>query len=247
MQRSHCVRHSDCHTTLVFIMCRWRNQTISYVVPEDLVPLMELYVTKVHKLLAAAGERSLFIHHNTGTALTLPRLNAAWRTLLEKSQAAALFPPRRLRFIFFNDRLENPDVPGPSNEGAAAASANSVSAWSRYYCVTYKNMRAQQAVDAMKEYREACRLRLAERGAEIEQLQQQEAAAAGPAAAAPHPIVEIMDALDEGVEEQEESDFEIELDDSEAEVMVIDSDTENETDVDSAGYEELSDGSEESL
>lgn len=226
---------------------RWGNHPISYTAPPDLVPLLELYVTKVHRLVASAGERMLFIQHSSGAALNLSRLNTAWRNLLAMGEVQAMFPPRRLRFIFFSDRMENPDVPGPSNEGAAAASANNVAAWTRYYVKHYKGMRAQQAVDAMREYREACRARLAEKRDAIEEEQQREAEAPGPSAVVVHPMVEILNVLgEEEEEEQGEEEFVIEILDSESEVL---SDGDDATDSGGAaaaaaadGYETVSTG-----
>ncbi len=226
---------------------RWRNQAVSYTAAADLVPLLELYVTKVHKLLASARERMLFIHHGTGTALTLSRLNTAWRKLLSTGEVQASFPPRRLRFIFFSDRMENPDVPGPSNDGAAAAAANSFSAWTRYYAKHYKGMRAQQAVNAMKEYREACRVRLAEKQAAIEEQRQREAEAAGPSVGVVHPLVEILDVLEVEEEEGEVEggdDLVIELLDSDSDLLTNSGSSSDSDSVaaGSGGYETVSTG-----
>jgi hypothetical protein len=52
------------------------------------------------------------------------------------------------RSVFVSDRMENPEVPGPSNEGAAVIMGNSVRTWEATY---WKNKRMRQAKQAAKE------------------------------------------------------------------------------------------------
>lgn len=82
-----------------------------------------------------------------------------------------------------------------------------------YYHTHFKAMRAQQAVNAMQAYRDACRARMAERAQQIQVAGVLDAALAarGAAAAAPNPIQEICIILDSDDEERQQSDVELEI------------------------------------
>lgn len=61
---------------------------------------------------------------------------------------------RQYRDVFVSDRMDNPDIPGPSNEGAAIIMGNSVPTWEASY---WKNKRVKQATKAgqdMGKYRD---------------------------------------------------------------------------------------------
>jgi hypothetical protein len=51
------------------------------------------------------------------------------------------------------DRMENPDRPGPSNEGAALIMGNSVPTWESVYWKRRRQVQVEQATDAMQAYR----------------------------------------------------------------------------------------------
>ncbi len=63
-------------------------------------------------------------------------------------------PLNKYRSVFVTDRLERPDVPGPSNEGAAIIMGNSVRQWHASYWPTRRQTQARQAVEGMEAYRQ---------------------------------------------------------------------------------------------
>jgi hypothetical protein len=58
------------------------------------------------------------------------------------------------RKVFVTDRLENPEQPGPDNEGAALVMGNSVRQWHQSYWPTRRQSLADGAGQAMQGYRE---------------------------------------------------------------------------------------------
>jgi hypothetical protein len=77
------------------------------------------------------------------------------------------------RSVFVSDRLENPDRPGPCNEGAATIMGNSVKQWEASY---YKNKRIKQAEKATQSMAKYRRSHLVEQGyiAEEEEAEEEE-------------------------------------------------------------------------
>lgn len=57
------------------------------------------------------------------------------------------------RKVFVTDRMEQPDRPGPNNDGAATIMGNSVRQWHESYWPNKRRKLAQQAADEMDQYR----------------------------------------------------------------------------------------------
>jgi hypothetical protein len=65
-------------------------------------------------------------------------------------------PLNKYRSIFVTDRLQNPDTPGPSNEGAAIIMGNSVPTWEASYHNNRRAWLADKAAADAEKYRQAC-------------------------------------------------------------------------------------------
>lgn len=59
----------------------------------------------------------------------------------------------KYRNVFVSDRMDNPDIPGPSNEGAAIIMGNSVSTWKGAYHNNRRARLADQAAADAEKYR----------------------------------------------------------------------------------------------
>jgi hypothetical protein len=118
------------------------------------VPLMETWVGKGQPQIAQPGVSALFVTAS-GQPMAQGDVARVWQKQLAEA-GKPVFPPQRLRHIFVEDRLDNPGVPGPSHEDAAMVMGNSLRQWKTKYHRTYAAKRAQQAVQDMKQYREAC-------------------------------------------------------------------------------------------
>ncbi len=60
----------------------------------------------------------------------------------------------KYRAVFVTDRLEHPDRPGPSNEGAAIIMGNSVQRWYDSYWPRRRHTLSRKAVADMAAYRQ---------------------------------------------------------------------------------------------
>jgi hypothetical protein len=95
--------------------------------------------------------KTLFI---TNRGMAFQELSKWYKLLHIKYKAPyPIITLQAYRSVFVTDRLEDPDRPGPDNEGAATIMGNSVAQWEASY---YKNKRiklAQKATRAMGSYR----------------------------------------------------------------------------------------------
>lgn len=64
-------------------------------------------------------------------------------------------PLNKYRNIFVTDRLQNPHIPGPSNEGAAIIMGNSVPTWKAAYHNNRRAWLADRAAADAEKYRMA--------------------------------------------------------------------------------------------
>lgn len=64
-------------------------------------------------------------------------------------------PLAKFRRVYVTDRLERPERPGPSPEGAAIIMGNSVPTWHRSYWGRGRTVQADQAARMQEAYREA--------------------------------------------------------------------------------------------
>jgi hypothetical protein len=59
------------------------------------------------------------------------------------------------RAVFVKDRMEEPEVPGPDNEGAAIIMGNTPRQWDMVYWKDKRQVLANKAVQKLSAYREA--------------------------------------------------------------------------------------------
>lgn len=77
-----------------------------------------------------------------------------YQALYNKHRPAFPFAPlNKFRSVFVSDRLERPDRPGPSHEGAAIIMGNSVATWNRNYWQRGRLVQADQAARMQGQYR----------------------------------------------------------------------------------------------
>lgn len=155
---------------------RWENKVVRFSLPSDLTWLVQAWASHGWgRLRAHTAVDTLFLNAH-GSPLTTTTLSNKWNQLLKGEGVTAHLPPRRLRHIFAAHRMENPDIPGPSNEHAAVVMGNSLTAWKRHYHTMHDHLGAQQAVDRMTEYREACLKAMGAKPAEMAALEAEERA-----------------------------------------------------------------------
>jgi hypothetical protein len=75
--------------------------------------------------------------------------------------------PSKYRAVFVTDRMERPELPGPSNEGAAIIMGNSVRQWRAKYWARMRQTQVNEAVRDMEPYRAAL-LQQAEEDAQMQ-------------------------------------------------------------------------------
>lgn len=73
---------------------------------------------KYHATIRQPGVLHLFLNAS-GAPFKSSSFCHYWRELQIRHDANAVMPPRLLRHVFVTSRLENPELPGPSDEGAA--------------------------------------------------------------------------------------------------------------------------------
>lgn len=165
--RNQWVLHAPHHKCV-----RFSKRPLRLVVAEELWPKLDIYCKQIWPLLRARGTTTLFMNQQ-GEPLTQGRLTQVWGEVQAQCRAPFYVPPNRLRHIFVEARLEDPDRPGPRHEDAALAMGNSVPTWVQHYHTTFASMAASRAVEEMAGFRADCRQRLLERRrqeAEQEQL-----------------------------------------------------------------------------
>ena len=150
---------------------RWGNKVVRFTLPSELTWLVQAWASHGWGRLRAHDAVDTLFFNSHGTPLTTTTLANKWNQLLQGQGFSVHLPPRRLRHIFAAHRMENPDVPGPSHEHAAVVMGNSVTAWKRHYHTMHDHLGAQQAVDRMTEYREACLKAMGAKPAEMAALE----------------------------------------------------------------------------
>ena len=173
---------------------RWGNKVVRFALPSELSWLLQAWLQRGWGLLRAHPAVDTLFLNTRGGALTPTTLRSKWQSLLQGEGHSVHLPPKRLRHVFAAHRMENPEVPGPSNEHAAVVMGNSVTAWRRHYHTMHDHLGAQQAVDRMTAYREACLKAMGAKAAEVAALEAGERV---------HEVVELFD-LEEEEEEEDE-------------------------------------------
>lgn len=106
------------------------------------------------KLLAAANQRLMFVHPNSGLGLTAVNLFQWFQQLLSIHDASFRFPPNQLRHMFVDERCSAEAVSGPKGSGAARIMGNSVERWAISYDRNLQKREVQAAANAMEGWRE---------------------------------------------------------------------------------------------
>ena len=133
---------------------RWGRAVIQFDVPDGLLQLLQLYLSRARPVLAAALDVSLpnmFIS-TTGKAFSAPLFCQYFQSVMCKMQAAPI-APKDLRQIFVTERCSRNSAPGPHRSGAAMVMGHSERQWDESYNLEFGRSLAQQAVACMPEWR----------------------------------------------------------------------------------------------
>lgn len=120
---------------------------IEFPLPQQLEELMSVLSKHCWPLLTTNHTRNLFVNAK-GLPFCYASFKAYYLALLNEEMPQVKFGPRRLRHVFVTNRLDKPEVAGPSNEAAALVMGNSVRHWKETYAVQYK---AQQTAAAVRD------------------------------------------------------------------------------------------------
>lgn len=83
------------------------------------------WITEGHPVLAAPGQRLLFVQENAGTGFTNVHLSYWWQRLLAKYDAPFKLSAMQLRHVFVDERCgADASTSGPGNLGAARVMGN---------------------------------------------------------------------------------------------------------------------------
>lgn len=96
---------------------RWGKRPIQFWLPREVEDLLEQLMS-CHHCIRQPGVLHLFLNAS-GAPFKSASFCQYWKELQIRHAAGAIMPPRMLRHVFVTSRLENPDLPGPSDEGAA--------------------------------------------------------------------------------------------------------------------------------
>lgn len=132
---------------------KWDFLPIEFTLPSSLTHRLMPWVTMGHRLLAARGQATLFVHPRSGLGLQAMHLSQWFQQLLSTHGATFRFPPSQLRHIFVDERCSAEAVGGPSNVGAARIMGNSVERWAISYDRNLHTREVQAAANAMEEWR----------------------------------------------------------------------------------------------
>ncbi|KAL6745304.1 hypothetical protein V8C86DRAFT_2446352 [Haematococcus lacustris] len=125
------------------------------------VKLLEAYECQARPvLLGQIGTREHLVEamylNNKGQPYTIESLAMWWRRTYKSNQAPWPFVPfHELRNVFITDRLDNPDMPGPSIQAAAQAMLNSPAQWAASYDMNKRQRLGKEAQATMPLYRKA--------------------------------------------------------------------------------------------
>ncbi len=133
---------------------RWDFLPIEFNMPTSLTQRLMPWVTMGHKLVAAQGQWTLFVHPKSGLRLQAMHLSNWFQQLLAAHGAPFKFPPSQLRHIFVDERCSAEAVGGPANTGAARIMGNSVERWAISYDRNLHTREVQAAADTMEQWRE---------------------------------------------------------------------------------------------
>ncbi|KAL6744831.1 hypothetical protein V8C86DRAFT_3036276 [Haematococcus lacustris] len=125
------------------------------------VKLLEAYECQARPvLLGQIGTHEHLVEamylNNKGQPYTIESLAMWWRRTYKSNQAPWPFVPfHELRNVFITDRLDNPDMPGPSIQAAAQAMLNSPAQWGASYDMNKRQRLGKEAQATMPLYRKA--------------------------------------------------------------------------------------------
>lgn len=143
-------------------------QGITVTIPEFSLPhqLLPIYLNHARPQLLLMGEAQRgppeLLLTNSGRAFTVKTWGPWWMSFQERNGAPLPHVTYHdLRHVFATDRLEQPGIPGPSNEGAAMLMNNTVRQWKGTYAPNARIATVDAAVLAGQDYR-AAHLQLAQ-------------------------------------------------------------------------------------
>lgn len=136
----------------------WKSRgTICIVLPDDVNPVVSLYLNKALPVLQSSardeGMSHPFMFMNMhGEPFTDSCLYSYWRRLISR-WGGPEEGPHFVRHLFISERLSDNKVAGPSDAGAASVMGNSPKTWKAYYHRKQANRQAQESVNDMAAWR----------------------------------------------------------------------------------------------
>ena len=135
---------------------KWGRAAISFNLPQDLAVVMDLYISKGHKLLTEYIGLDNVCHvfvDRKGRPFLDTNLTIYWDKMLVSMGLATPISPSLCRQVFVHERRSAGRVPGPSDRGAAMVMGHALAQWSKWYDIDFHTRESQQAVDAMATWR----------------------------------------------------------------------------------------------
>ena len=132
--------------------------TISAVLPQDVNPIVSMYMSKAYPVLKANAHAKTVSHpymfmNTKGGEFSESALYNYWKRLMDK-WGGPVRGPHFMRHLFVEERLSESRVEGPSDHDAAMLMGNSTRTWGSYYHKRLADVYAQKAVDKMAAWRQ---------------------------------------------------------------------------------------------
>ena len=219
---------------------KWGRAAISFNLSQDLDVVMDLHISKGHKLLTdyigIEDVCHVFVDRQ-GRPFTDSNLTNYWDRMLISMGLNTPISPSLCRQVFVHERRSAERVPGPSDRGASMVMGHSLAQWSKWYDIDFHKRESQQAVDAMSTWRHSL-LNTPDQPAQLQQTTApqltplpQLATSPEPGPSSQHDAADAMDAgwesasdLDEGwssdgdeavsFHDEDDEDFSIDIEDS---------------------------------
>ena len=135
---------------------KWGRAAISFNLSQDLDVVMDLHISKGHKLLTdyigIENVCHVFVDRQ-GRPFTDSNLTNYWDRMLVSMGLNTPISPSLCRQVFVHERRSAERVPGPCDRGAAMVMGHSLAQWSKWYDIDFHKRESQQAVDAMSTWR----------------------------------------------------------------------------------------------
>lgn len=134
---------------------KWKRAVIEFIVPEDLAELLHMYLSGPRKqLMRSTGSTTdrVFMDLQGRPFHIGSSFCCYWQRFMVNHGAPAL-NPSICRQIFVAERMSDGAAAGPSDRGAAMIMGHSVKQWHDWYDLKFHSRLAQNAVNAMQEWR----------------------------------------------------------------------------------------------